>query len=205
VDADQPIFYYDLGSPDSYLVAETIMAALPVVPEWEPVFADALGHARGLAHDAESGELERVNRVNRVNRVDRGQIERRARELQLQPLRWPVVWPPDSREAMLAATYAKRVGRAVAFSLAAFRQTFAAGRDLGDGDTVLIAAAACEMHPTAVLKGIGLRSVVNALEEASQRALAAGVRSVPAIQVGAGVFEGERCVHDAAHALGVRA
>jgi 2-hydroxychromene-2-carboxylate isomerase len=205
VDADQPIFYYDLGSPDCYLVAETIMAALPVVPEWEPVFAGGLGHALGLAHDAESGELERVNRVDRLDRLDRGRIERRVRELQLQPLRWPAVWPPDSREAMLAATYAKRVGRAVAFSLAAFRQTFAAGRDLGDRDTVLIAAAACEMHPNAVLKGIGLRSVVDALEEASQRALAAGLRSVPAIQVGAEVFEGERCVHDAAHALGVRA
>ena len=57
---------------------------------------------------------------------------------------------------MLAATYAKRIGRAVAFSLAAFRQAFAGGRDLGDEDTVLIAGAACEMHPTALLKGIEL-------------------------------------------------
>ena len=53
---------------------------------------------------------------------------------------------------MLAATYAKQVGRTVAFSLAAFRQAFAGGRDLGDTDTVLIAAAACEMHPAAVLR-----------------------------------------------------
>ena len=37
MDADQPIFYYDLGSPACYLVAETIMSELPVVPEWEPV------------------------------------------------------------------------------------------------------------------------------------------------------------------------
>ena len=35
--ADQPVFYYDLGSPQCYIVAETIMATLPVVPEWEPV------------------------------------------------------------------------------------------------------------------------------------------------------------------------
>ena len=64
---------------------------------------------------------------------------------------------------MLAATYAKHIGRAVAFSLARFRQEFAGGRDLGDDSTVLIAAAACEMHPTAVLKGIGLRSVTDGL------------------------------------------
>ncbi len=71
----------------------------------------------------------------------------------LQPLRWPERWPPDTRTAMLAATYAKQIGRAVAFSLAAFRQAFAGGRDLGDTDTVLIAAAACEMHPTRGAEG----------------------------------------------------
>ena len=54
---------------------------------------------------------------------------------------------------MLAATYAKHIGRAVAFSLAAFRQAFAGGRDLGDEGTVLIAAAACEMHPDGAAQG----------------------------------------------------
>ena len=82
---------------------------------------------------------------------------RQAKELGLQPLRWPSGWPPDTERAMLAATYAKRIGRGVAFSLAAFRQAFAGGRDLGDEDTVLIAGAACEMHPTALLKGIELQ------------------------------------------------
>ena len=67
---------------------------------------------------------------------------------------------------MRVATYAKGGGRAVAFSLAAFRQVFAGGRDLGDEGTVLIAAAACEMHPTAVLKGVGLRSVRASLARA---------------------------------------
>lgn len=90
---------------------------------------------------------------------------------------------------MLAATYAKRIGRAVAFSLAAFRQAFAGGRDLGDQDTVLIAGAACEMHPSALLKGIALRSTVEALDAATERARQAGVVSVPAIQVQDAVFE----------------
>ena len=58
---------------------------------------------------------------------------------------------------MLVATYAKQTGRVVAYSLAAFRQAFAAGRDLGERDTVLIAAAAAEMHPAAVIKGAELR------------------------------------------------
>ncbi len=178
----QPIFYYDLGSPQCYIVAERIMSALPVVPEWEPVLGSQIGAVDPSA--------------------ERAPIERRARELELQPLRWPPRWPPDTRVAMLAATYAKRAGRAVAFSLAAFRQAFAGGRDLGDQDTVLIAAAACEMHPAAVLKGIALRSVGDALDGAGRRALEGGVRSLPAIQVGELVFEGEAAVERATVALG---
>jgi 2-hydroxychromene-2-carboxylate isomerase len=176
---EQPTFYYDLGSPECYLAAERIMAALPVVPEWEPVLFGST--------DA---------------RVDRDAIARRAVVLGLQPLRWPASWPPEIRQATLAATYAKQVGRAVAFSLAAFRQEFAGGRDLGDENTVLIAAAACEVHPTALLRGISTRSVAAALERAVARAGAAGVGVLPAIHVGQRVFEGERCVEDAALALG---
>jgi 2-hydroxychromene-2-carboxylate isomerase len=173
VSAAQPIFYYDLGSPACYLVAEQIMSALPVVPEWEPV------HGPG-----------------NPDQLDRARVESLAGELGLQPIRWPARWPPDSSTAMLAATYAKRVGRAVAFSLAAFRQAFAGGRDLGDESTVLIAAAACEMHPTALLKGISLRSVREGLGSARARAVEAGVTALPAIQVGERVFQGLESVQD---------
>ena len=102
---------------------------------------------------------------------------------------------------MRAATYAKHIGRAVAFSLAAFRQAFAGGRDLGDEGTVLIAAAACEMHPTAVLKGINLRSIETALGDAGARAVRAGVRTLPAIQAGDQLFEGPGCIEHARDAI----
>ena len=92
---------------------------------------------------------------------------------------------------------------AVAFSLAAFRQAFAGGRDLGDEGTVLIAAAACEMHPNAVLKGIGLRSVATGLSAAKARALKAGAGSLPAIQVDDRLFDGPDCIAHAQAALGV--
>ena len=49
--------------------------------------------------------------------------------------------------AMRAATFAKQIGKVVSFSLAGFRQAFAAGRDLSDPDNVMLAAAACELHP----------------------------------------------------------
>ena len=175
----QPLFFYDLGSPQCYLVAETIMATLPVVPEWEPVLGpEVCAPAPAL--------------------IDRGQIEDQASALELQPIRWPVSWPPDTRQAMLAATYAKQIGRAVAFSLAAFRQTFAGGRDLSDENTVLIAGAACEMHPTALRKGIELRSTQSALAEANRRARDAGVTELPAIQIGTRVY---RTVREATAAV----
>ena len=68
------------------------------------------------------------------------------------PVRWPDGWPNNTLKAMRVATFAQSIGRTVAFSLAAFRQAFAGGRDLSDVDNVLIAAAACELHPNAILK-----------------------------------------------------
>jgi 2-hydroxychromene-2-carboxylate isomerase len=178
---DQPIFYYDLGSPECYLAAETIMSSLPVAPEWEPLLGSELAVP--------------------ALRPDRDRIAREARELGLQPVRWPSPWPPDTERAMLAATYAKRIGRAVAFSLAAFRQAFAGGRDLGDENTILISGAACEMHPTALRKGIELSSTRAALADAGRHARDGGVTELPAIQVGDRVFSGPGAIRDAAAAL----
>jgi 2-hydroxychromene-2-carboxylate isomerase len=95
---------------------------------------------------------------------------------------------------MHVATYAKQIGRTVAFAHAAFRQAYAGGRSLAEPDNVLIAAAACEMHPNAVIKGVGLASTRKALAEADQRAHADGVTEVPAIWIGGRVLSGERAI-----------
>ncbi len=117
-------------------------------------------------------------------------------------MRWPDPFPSDTAYAMRAATYACQIGRAVAFSLAAFRQAFAGGRDLGLPDNVLIAAAACEMHPRAVTKGAGLDSVARALDEATALAAQRGVRDVPAVWLPDGrVFHGDDALDGAVRAL----
>jgi 2-hydroxychromene-2-carboxylate isomerase len=174
----QPVFYYDIGHPECYLAAEVVMSRLPVAPEWEPVLWTPDGQP------------------------DRGAIAARAAALSLQALRWPVIWPPESLTAMLAATYAKGIGRGVAFSLAAFRQAFAGGRDLGESSTSMIAGAACEIHPKAILKAIRQRSVIDALDAATDRAYAAGVTVLPAVTVEGTVFDGELALDRAAAALG---
>jgi 2-hydroxychromene-2-carboxylate isomerase len=175
--AEQPRFYYDLASPESYLVAERALHAVGEVPEWIPV---ALGGAFRCAAEVEAYKED---------------VTRRATELGVMPIRWPDPFPADDVEwATLAATYAKWIGRGVAFSLAALRQAFAAGRDLSVRDNVLLAAAACEMHPHAVIKGVELASTRRALEEAHERAAADGVGSVPAIWIDGQVLAGERAI-----------
>lgn len=186
----RPVFYYDLASPEAYFAAERVNATLPVVPEWEPILLAELEDGETL--DAWRCEAERDSVME--------DLDRRALARGLQPMRWPPHWPGDSELAMLVATYAKGIGRAVAFSLAAFRQAFAAGRDLSDPDSVLIAAAACELHPAAVLKAVGLRATRDALLGATERAGAAGVRSVPTVRVGDELFAGKDAVEVAARA-----
>lgn len=188
MDGPAAIFYYDLGSPECYLAAERVSAVLPLAPEWEPVLGGWKAAAdRGLP----ALDLE----------LNRAAFERVARDRGLQPIRWPARWPPDSGRAMRAAAYAKSIGRVTAFSLATFRQAFAGGRDLDDPDTVLIAAAACEMHPAAVLRALGMASVQRALQEATERAAGAGVRRLPALTIGEAVYEGDDGLDEAAAAL----
>src|SRR5919198_5560088 len=187
--ADGPAFYFDLGSPDAYLLAERVLATMPVATEWIPVLGAELPGAE--RYDAFRCEHERDIILDGF----RAAAARRG----LQPLRWPDPFPFDSAFAMRAATYAKQIGRTVPFALAAFRQAFAGGRAL-DADTVLIAAAACEMHPAAVLKAVALRSVRDELERRTAEAAAAGVRDVPAIRVGTEVFHGDAALPSAARA-----
>ncbi|MFI5003927.1 MAG: DsbA family protein [Solirubrobacterales bacterium] len=165
------VFYFDLASPLAYMAAERVLHAFPGrIVDWWPV----------LARDLQ-GEAP----------FDTSQIERLAHERGLQPLRWPADFPFDSERAMRVAAYAKSIGRVAPFAQAAFRQAFAGGRSLADMDNVLIAAAACEMHPTAVLKGAELRSIREQLAAATVEAAQLGVTDVPAVGIDGLVLSGE--------------
>jgi 2-hydroxychromene-2-carboxylate isomerase len=188
----QAAFYFDLASPLAYLAAERVLHTMPGPCEWQPILARELP-------GAESFEAFRCRDDEDIFRLE---TERRACALGLQQLRWPDPFPFDSDFAMRVATYAKSIGKVVAFTQAAFRQAFAGGRPLDATDNVLIAAAACEMHPLAVQKGAALRSVGEGLFAATATAASIGVSDVPAIRVGERVFHGERALEQAAdHAM----
>ena len=91
----------------------------------------------------------------------------------------------------------RRIGKGVPFALAAFRQAFAGGKALSVTDNVLIAGAACEMHPRAIIRAVQTRGVREELERATTEALAAGVHDVPAVRVGEQVIVGEGRLEEA--------
>jgi 2-hydroxychromene-2-carboxylate isomerase len=188
---EQPTFYFDLGSPYAYLAAERIQSVLPVVPVWQPILLGGIWKETGGRSWATTEKREQGI----------AEIERRAAEYGLMPVRWPDGWPNNTLTAMRAATFAQQTGRAVAFSLAAFRQAFAAGRDLSNVDNVLIAAAACELHPNAVLKGIAMQSTKDRLRQATREAYERGVRGVPTVAVGNDLFWGDDRLEEAAMEL----
>jgi 2-hydroxychromene-2-carboxylate isomerase len=89
----------------------------------------------------------------------------------------------------------------VAFSLAAFRQAFAGGHDLDQESTVLLAGAACELHPRALVQAISRPAIGAALQRACDRARLAGVTGLPAIEVRGTLFSGDDAVEQAAALL----
>lgn len=157
-------FYFDFASPEAYLAAERVLQTLPYAAEWIPI---------------RSPREWAVFRCAEEERIARSEVERRATARALQAVRWPPAF--ESELALRAATYAKQIGRVVAFSLAAFRQAYAGGHDLGDQDVVLIAASACEMHPRAVLQALERDAVARALDQATALAAERGVLDVPAV------------------------
>lgn len=177
--ADRGAFYYDFASPEAYLAAERVLSVLPFAAEWTPI------RAPRAWDDGFRCAQERASAQEDVERV--------ARARSLQAFRWP---PEgfDSELALRAATYAKQIGRAVAFSLAAFRQAYAGGADLGETDVVLIAASACEMHPRAVLQALERDAIARELDEATAEAVGRGVVDVPTVWTP----NGELLVGDAA-------
>jgi 2-hydroxychromene-2-carboxylate isomerase len=181
-------FYYDLGSPYAYLSAERVSGLFTEAgleqPEWQPILLGGLFQHFGRSSWGVGAERE----------AGMTEVERRASAYGLPPIAWPDPWPGNTLMAMRVATFAKQTGRTVSFSLAAFRQAFAAGRDLTDPDNVVIAGAACELHPRALLKAVQTEIVKGALREATDDAAARGVEGVPALLVGAEVFWGDDCL-----------
>jgi 2-hydroxychromene-2-carboxylate isomerase len=189
-------FYYDFNSPYAYLTAERISAVFAEAeleqPEWKPI---SFGHVL-----KQSGR--RPWSFEEDKEADFAEIQRRADERGLPTILYPEGWPIEnySLNPLRAATYAKESGRVVSFSLAAFRQVFAAGRSMQDIDNVLIAAAACELHPNAVTKGMETASIKEKLKAVTAEAIELGVEGIPTVAIGDRLFWGDDRLEEAVEA-----
>jgi 2-hydroxychromene-2-carboxylate isomerase len=191
--ASQPVFYYDLNSPYSWLAAERINSLLPEPPLWEPIsYSHVIQHTGVLPWSVKQGREK-----------DMQEIERRAAERGLPEVRWPEGWPLETVPlvGLRAATFAAEVGKVVSFSLAAFRQMFNAGRPMSELDNVLLAGAACELHPNALKSAVERDAIKDRLKQATNEAIERGVTGVPTVAVGDELFWGDDRLEEAAAAL----
>jgi 2-hydroxychromene-2-carboxylate isomerase len=164
--------------------------AIGLPPIWQPILLGGLFKRFGRDSWAKGPRREDGLR----------EVERRSSAYGLPPIRWPQPFPGNTLYAMRVATFAKEIGKAVSFSLAAFRQAFAAGRDLSDPEAVMIAAAACELHPRAVETAAARDAIKARLREATDFAGDLGVEGVPSIVVGDQVFWGDDRLEEAVEA-----
>jgi 2-hydroxychromene-2-carboxylate isomerase len=196
--ADRALFHYDFNSPYSYLAAERVSAVFAEAgaeqPVWRPISLAFVLRARGRTPWSMQPDGPDPRNLE--------EIRERAADRGLPEVRYPEGWPVEtySLTPLRAAIYAEQAGRVIAFSLAAFRQVFAAGRNLSNPDNVLLAAAACELHPKAVLKAVETDSIKRALQERTEAAIALGVPGVPTVSVGSELFWGDDRLEDAAAA-----
>lgn len=169
---NRPILFYDFANPLSYLACE-YAASEWAEAEWEPVL------------------LEKACQSEAFDTQEVAEAQSRAAELGLAPIRWPARRLTSSEAVIAAAVYAKQLGRGRAFSLAALRQAFAAGRDLSVTDNVLIAAASCELHPRAVTQAIETEAIRARVARAADYAYSLGVTELPCVSVDGQLFAGD--------------
>lgn len=187
---ERATFYFDLGSPYAYLAAERIEGVLGAGVLWQPVSLGAIFKATGRSSWAVGDPERRARGI--------GEVERRAQAYGLPPLRWPEPWPSNYLYAMRAATFAFQGDRGRQFTLCAFRDAFARGRDLAVAENVLSAAADAGLDATAAAAATADPDVKLALRSATDAALARGVRGVPTVAVGERLLWGEDRLQDAA-------
>jgi 2-hydroxychromene-2-carboxylate isomerase len=189
----QVTFYFDLGSPYAFLAAERLTSVLTEPVAWQPLSLGGLFKANGRSSWALGHHRRRQTGM--------AEVERRARDYGLEPIRWPDPWPGNYLMAMRAATFAFTAGRGRELTLQAFRDAFQRGRDLGVPANVLDAAERAGLDRAEVEAATQDPRVKQALREATDAAHELGVIGVPTLAIDRELFWGDDRLEDAAARL----
>src|SRR6201995_1172534 len=145
----QPLFFFDVSCPLSYLTAERIERKLGEV-EWVPVDGASLRPVNTATLELAVTEPDADAELHGL----RTRADSCARALRL-PLVWPDRFPRAARCAQRAAAFACEIGAGAAFALAASRLAFCGGFDLDDPETLAEAAAAARVPLEECLSAAG--------------------------------------------------
>jgi 2-hydroxychromene-2-carboxylate isomerase len=192
ISAPEPVFYFGAMSPYSWFAAERIGDLLPEA-RWRGVLAGAVFKANdrtswGLTDRREAGIAD---------------CEQRAAERGLGPIVWPDPWPTSDLLVARAMTFADSLGRLKQYALAAMRLCFLEGRDLGEPEVVLQAAARSGLDPRELEQAIAGQAVKDALRDLTAEAIDAGVFGVPSIVIGEELYWGDDSLERAVQAYRV--
>jgi 2-hydroxychromene-2-carboxylate isomerase len=169
----EPVYYFDVTGPMSYLAAEHVERTLGQI-EWVAIDGSAL---RGADSNVFEDELSRAG------------AEAQAREMRL-PLVWPEPFSDGGARARRAASFACELGAGAAFALAAGRLAYCGGFDLDDPETLAEAAAAAGVPLTPCLEAAGETWRDDELRELGRTLWSEGVSEVPVTSVGEDWFCG---------------
>ena len=202
--AGEPVFYYDLVSPFSYLAAYRIEQVLPVPARWQPIWSAPVivGSGRDWRPSFEEGRERRAD------------IERRAARYGMPEWRWPSAYEPPDREAheswqapnslrvMRLATFAHQAGVGEAFALGTYGLAFGEGRDISPLDVAVIdVAVRCGLNADDARAAPDRPEIKQTLRAATEAAIERGVIGVPTIAVGEQLFWGDDRLEEAAREL----
>jgi 2-hydroxychromene-2-carboxylate isomerase len=186
-------FYFDLGSPFAYLATERLDELLPEPIAWQPILLGGLFKLNGRSSWALGDAGGREAGI--------AEVQRRAQEYGLPPLRWPDPWPSDYLFAMRLATFAFQVGRGRELTTRAFRAAFQEGLDLSIPERILDVAADVGLDREAAAAATSDLTVKVTLRAATDAAHARGVIGVPTLAIADELFWGDDRLADAAARL----
>ncbi len=189
-------FFFALDDPLSYLAAERVERALGPI-DWVPVLGPLSQRSPTVTPD----ERERLA----CERM--ALAEREAAALGL-PLVEPHRFPMNSRKAARAAAFAAEAeaGTGASFGLALMRLAFCGGFDIGSVPVIEEAAAVAGLNSYDAVSAAGDQRRDLALDATSRGLAFRGVKTPPAISIGAHWFDGPNAViaalaFSAAHGL----
>ena len=83
----EPVFFYDVSSPYAWLAAERLDTVLPRPVVWQPIVFGAV--------------LRQIGKIpwsfrEETKAAGMAEVERRAQDRGLGPVRWPEGWPVES-------------------------------------------------------------------------------------------------------------